>query len=134
MKKKLSTFASTLILLLSSAVVFPIVFSMTDKLLRTLLIELNPTLLLICSFAWLLLLYFYGIKFSLEYLEREFELEDKAKLFTYSNIGFVVINIAFYLSLLSPSALSNLIWGLFYLTTIGFFYFLSTKVLLEETN
>jgi len=104
---------------------------MTDKLLRTLLVELNPLALMIASFAWLLVFYFYGIKFSLEYLTRQFEIEDRKKLFKYANIGFTFINMAFYASLISSSLLSNMIWGCFYLVTIGFFYFLSSKELLQ---
>ena len=131
MRQKLSTPLLTLILLISSGVVFPIIFTMTDKLLRTLLIELNPLVLLIASFSWLLLFYFYGIKFSLEYITRQFEIEDANRLFTYSNVGFALISIAFYASLISASMLSNMIWGIFYLSTIGFFYFLSSKILYQ---
>ena len=134
MKQKLSTPLLTLILLISSGVVFPIIFTMTDKLLRTLLIELNPVLLLATSFSWLLLFYFYGIKFSLEYIQRQFEIEDANKLFTYSNIGFTLISISFYASLISTSMLSNMIWGCFYLSTIGFFYYLSSKILNQTSS
>ncbi|HIC45113.1 MAG TPA: hypothetical protein EYO73_12795 [Sulfurimonas sp.] len=127
MKQKLSTPVLTSILLISSGVVFPLIFTMTDKLLRTVLVELNPLVLMIASFLWLLIFYFYGIKFSVDYLAREFEIEDKQKLFTYSNIGFTLISLAFYSSLLSVSMLSNIVWGSFYLCTIGFFYYLSSK-------
>ena len=129
MKQKLSTPVLTTILLISSGVVFPIIFTMTDKLLRTLLVDLNPLYLMIASFAWLLLFYYYGIKFSLEYIVRQFEIEETNKLFTYSNVGFTLISISFYASLISASILSNMIWGCFYLSTIGFFYFLSSKTL-----
>lgn len=129
MKQRLSTPLLTLILLSSSGVIFPIIFTMTDKLLRTLFAQLDPLLLMILSFSWLLLFYFYGIKFSLEYVQRQFEIDDKNKLFTYSNIGFTGVSIAFYASLISSSMLSNMIWGCFYLSTIMFFYFLSSKIL-----
>ena len=129
MKQKLSTPALTSILLLSSGVVFPLIFTMTDKLLRLLLLELNPLVLTFLSFAWLLLFYFYGIKFSLEYLTRQFNIEEPKKLFTYSNIGFTAISIIFYASLVSASLLSNMIWGCFYLAIIGFFYYHSSKEL-----
>jgi len=129
MKQKLSTPILTLILLLSAGVVFPFIFTMTDKLLRTVFVELNPLVLMGLSFAWLLLFYFYGIKFSLEYISRQFEITEPKKFFTYSNIGFTLISLAFYASLISPSLLSNMIWGCFYLSTIGFFYFLSSKEL-----
>jgi len=132
LKQKLSTPLLAMILLSASAVIFPLIFSMTDKLLRTLLVELNSLVLMIASFAWLLLFYFYGIKFSLEYLTRQFEVEEKEKLFNYSNIGFSAINMVFYGSLISPSLLSNMIWGCFYLVCIGFFYFLSTKAFLQR--
>ena len=127
MKQKLSIPILTSILLISSGVIFPLIFSMTDKLLRTFLVEINSLLLTVLSFTWLLLFYFYGIKFSVEYINREFEVEDGKKLFTYSNIGFTLISLAFYSSLISSSLLSNMIWGSFYLLTIGFFYFLSAK-------
>jgi len=127
LKKELSTPALTSILLLSSGVVFPLIFTMTDKLFRTLLVELNPLLLMSFSFAWLLVFYFYGIKFSVEYISSEFEIPQKQKLFTYSNIGYTLISLAFYSSLISASLLSNIIWGCFYLLTIGFFYYHSTK-------
>lgn len=129
MKQKLSTPALTSILLISSGVIFPIIFTMTDKLLRTVLVELNPIVLMVLSFAWLLLFYFYGIKFSLEYISRQFTIEEPKKLFTYSNIGFALISLAFYASLISSSLLSNMIWGCFYLSTLGFFYLLSSKEL-----
>jgi len=134
MKQKLSTPLLTFLLLISSGVVFPIIFTMTDKLLRTLLVELNLMVLLVASFAWLLLFYFYGIKFSLEYIVRQFEIEDRHKLFTYSNIGFALISIFFYASLISTSLLSNMVWGCFYLIIIGFFYFLSSKILDQTTS
>jgi hypothetical protein len=134
LKQKLSTPVLTLILLTSSGVIFPVIFTMTDKLLRTLLAELNPLALLVASLSWLLLFYFYGIKFSLEYISRQFEIDDSKKLFTYSNIGFALITLAFYASLISPSFLSNMIWGSFYLVTILFFYFLSSKILLKPST
>lgn len=132
MKKQLSTPGLTFILLLSSGVIFPILFSMTDKLLRTLMADLNPIILLICSFCWLLVMYFYGIKFSLEYIQREFEIANTNALFTYGNVGFMVISAIFYASLISASWLSNSLWGLFYLTTMLFFYILSSKILKQE--
>ncbi|PHR58438.1 MAG: hypothetical protein COA44_03060 [Arcobacter sp.] len=134
MKQKLSTPILTGILLISSAVVFPLIFSMTDKFLRTLLVELNPVLLTVLSFTWLLVFYFYGIKFSVDYISREFEVEDEQRLFNYSNIGFTLISVAFYSSLISASLLSNMIWGCFYLMTIGFFYFLSAKAFSPKNN
>ena len=127
MKQKLSTPLLTSILLIFSGVVFPLVFSATDHLLRILFSKLDPILLMVFSFSWLLVFYFYGIKFTIEYLSREFEIEDGKKLFTYSNIGFTLISLSFYSSLISSSSLSNIIWGFFYLFTIGFFYFLSAK-------
>jgi len=129
MKLKLSTPILTSILLISSGVVFPLIFSATDHLLRILLSELDPMLLMVLSFMWLLLFYFYGIKFSLEYIQRQFEINDTNKLFIYSNVGFTLISVLFYTSLISASMLSNIIWGCFYLVTIGFFYYLSTKTL-----
>jgi len=102
---------------------------MTDKLLRTLLVDLNPTILMVLSFSWLLLFYFYGIKFSVEYIAREFEIESTKDLFTYSNIGFTLISALFYYSLVSASFVSNIVWGSFYLVTIAFFYYLSNKEL-----
>jgi hypothetical protein len=84
------------ILVLSSGVVFPIIFTVTDRLLRELFSAFHPTLLLAASFAWLLFFYFYGIKFSLEYVTRQFEVSDKDKLFKYSNIGFTSVAVLFY--------------------------------------
>ncbi|MDF1881194.1 hypothetical protein JHD50_07740 [Sulfurimonas sp. MAG313] len=129
MKQQLSTPFLTAILLISSGVVFPIIFTMTDKLLRTILIDMNTLVLMVSSFSWLLIFYFYGIKFSLEYITRQFEIEDTQKLFNYSNIGFTLISISFYSSLISSSMLSNFLWGCFYLFVIGFFYYLSSKEL-----
>jgi hypothetical protein len=121
------------ILVLSSGVVFPIIFTVTDRLLRELFSAFHPTLLLAASFAWLLFFYFYGIKFSLEYVTRQFEVSDKDKLFKYSNIGFTSVAVLFYASLISPSMLSNVLWGGFYLITIAFFYRLSSKELLKPS-
>jgi len=128
-KYRLSTSALTVILIFSAGFVFPIIFSITDRLLRGLFSALEPTLLLIASFSWLLVLYYYGIKFSLEYVTRQFEIEDSSKLFTYSNIAFTAVCILFYASLVSTSLLSNMLWGTFYLIVIGFFYYLSSKAL-----
>lgn len=122
------------ILVLVSGLVFPVLFSITDRLLRELFSALHPTLLLIASFSWLLLLYFYGIKFSLEYVGRQFEISDRDRLFKYSNIGFTAISVLFYASLLSASVLSNVLWGSFYLAVIVLFYRLSSKELLEPSK
>jgi len=121
-KQKLSVPALSTVLVLSSGVIFPIIFSVTDRLLRELFSAFHPTLLLLASFSWLLIFYFYGIKFSLEYVIRQFEVSDKEKLFKYSNIGFSAVAVLFYTSLISASLLSNMLWGGFYLATIGFFY------------
>lgn len=129
MKQKLSTPALASILVLSAGFVFPLLFGFTDILLRRLLHEIDPTLLLGLSFSWLLLFYFFGIKFSLEYLTRQFEIGEKERLFTYANVGFAAVSLLFYASLLSASLLSNMIWGCFYLCTIAFFYCLSSKYL-----
>ena len=134
MKHALSTPALTAILVLSAGFVFPIIFSITDRLLRELFSAFDPTLLMIASFSWLLVLYFFGIKFSLEYINRQFEIADKDKLFTYSNIVFAAIAVLFYASLVSTSLLSNILWGGFYLCTIGFFYILSSKELLKQNE
>jgi len=131
-KLQLSLPALTTILVLSAGFVFPIIFSITDKLLRTVFSEFNPTVLMIASFSWLLFFYFFGIKFSLEYITRQFEVSDAKKLFLYSNISFTAISLLFYASLVSASVFSNVLWGVFYLLTIGFFYFLSSKELLSS--
>ena len=133
MKPKLSLSALTTIIVLSSGIVFPIIFTVTDRLLRELFSALHPTLLLIASFSWLLFFYFYGIKFTLEYITRQFEISDRDSLFTYSNIGFSAVAVVFYASLISASVLSNILWGCFYLVTIGFFYWLSSKELLTPS-
>jgi hypothetical protein len=132
LKQRLSTPVLTSILVLSAGVIFPIIFSLTDKILRTLLVDLDPVILMFSSFAWLLLFHFFGIKFSIEYITRQFELTEKKRLFKLSNISFFVVSLFFYSFLISASWLSNLIWGSFYLTTIGFFYWLSSKELLNE--
>ncbi len=134
MKPTLSLPVLTAIIVLSSGVIFPILFSITDRLLRELFSELHPTLLLIASFTWLLILYFYGIKFSLEYVTRQFDISDRDRLFKYSNIGFSAVAVLFYASLLSTSVLSNILWGCFYLITIGLFYWLSSKELLTPST
>jgi len=133
-RQKLSVPVASTILVLSSGLVFPIIFTVTDRLLRELFSAFHPTFLLIASFSWLLIFYFYGIKFSLEYVTRQFEISDRDKLFKYSNIGFSAVAVLFYTSLLSGSILSNMLWGSFYLATIGFFYRLSSKKLLEPSN
>jgi len=133
-KQKLSVPALSTVIVLSSGVIFPIIFSVTDQLLRELFSAFHPTLLLLASFSWLLIFYFYGIKFSLEYVTRQFEVSDRDRLFKYSNIGFSTIAVLFYISLLSSSLLSNMLWGSFYLTTIGFFYRLSFKELLAPST
>jgi hypothetical protein len=133
-RQKLSVPALSAVLVLSSGVVFPIIFTVTDRLLRELFSAFHPTLLLIASFSWLLLFYFYGIKFSLEYVSRQFEVSDRDKLFKYSNIGFSAVAVLFYASLLSSSILSNILWGSFYLATIGLFYWLSSRELLRSST
>lgn len=134
MRQILSVPALSTILVLSAGIVFPIIFTVTDRLLRELFSAFHPTLLLLASFSWLLLFYFYGIKFSLEYITRQFEITERDKLFRYSNIGFSIVAVFFYASLVSASLLSNMLWGSFYLLTIGFFYRLSSKELLEPSN
>lgn len=133
MKYRLSTSALTVILVFSAGFVFPLIFSITDRLLRELFWALEPTVLLIASFSWLLLFYYYGIKFSLEYVTRQFDIEDNKKLFNYSNIAFAAVSFLFYTSLISASLLSNVLWGSFYLITIGFFYLLSSKALSDTS-
>lgn len=134
MKHRLSTPVLTAILVLSAGFVFPLIFSITDKLLRELFYAFDPTLLTISSFSWLLLFYFYGIKFSLEYINRQFEISDKDRLFKYSNISFALVSLLFYSSLISTSLLSNMLWGGFYLVSIGFFYALSSKELNQAAS
>ncbi len=134
MKPRLSTPVLTAILVFSSGFVFPLIFSITDKLLRELFYGFDPILLTISSFSWLLLFYFYGIKFSLEYINRQFEMSDKDKLFKYSNISFALVSLLFYSSLISTSLLSNMLWGGFYLVSIGFFYTLSSKELNQAAS
>jgi len=133
-KQKLSIPVLSTVLVLSAGIIFPIIFSITDRLLRELFSAFHPTLLLAASFSWLLIFYFYGIKFSLEYITRQFEVSDKDKLFKYSNIGFSAVAILFYASLISASLLSNMLWGSFYLAAIGIFYWLSSKELLKPTD
>jgi len=133
-KQKLSVPVLSTILVLSSGLVFPIIFTVIDQLFRELFSAFHPTLLLFASFSWLLIFYFYGIKFSLEYVTRQFEVSDRDKLFKYSNIGFSVVAVLFYTSLLSASILSNMLWGSFYLSVIGIFYRLSSKELREPSN
>jgi len=133
-KQKLSVPVLSTILVLSSGLVFPIIFTVIDQLFRELFSAFHPTLLLFASFSWLLIFYFYGIKFSLEYVTRQFEVSDRDKLFKYSNIGFSVVAVLFYTSLLSASILSNMLWGSFYLAVIGIFYRLSSKELREPSN
>lgn len=89
---------------------------------------------MVASFSWLLILYFFGIKFSLEYINRQFEIADKEKLFKYSNLAFTAVSVLFYTSLVSASLLSNILWGVFYLCTIGLFYSLSSKKLLKQNE
>lgn len=134
MKPRLSTPVLTAILVFSSGFVFPLIFSITDKLLRELFYGFDPILLTISSFSWLLLFYFYGIKFSLEYINLQFEMSDKVKLFKYSNISFALVSLLFYSSLISTSVLSNMLWGGFYLVSIGFFYTLSSKSLNQAAS
>lgn len=134
MKPRLSTPVLTAILVFSSGFVFPLIFSITDKLLRELFYGFDPILLTISSFSWLLLFYFYGIKFSLEYINLQFEMSDKVKLFKYSNISFALVSLLFYSSLISTSVLSNILWGGFYLVSIGFFYTLSSKSLNQAAS
>ncbi len=122
----------TILLVIFAGVLFPIIFSVTDRLLRTLFSELHPVALTIASFAWLLLFYYFGIKLSVGYVVKEFDVEDKKALFTYSNLGFSAISMLFYISLLSYSWLSNLVWGSFYLITIALFYWISSKEFLKK--
>lgn len=129
MKPSLSTPALTLILVILAGIVFPLVFSLFDRLLRSLLVDFNPLLLTSLSFAWLLLFYYLGIKFSLEYITREFELSNTDRLFRYSNILFALVTAGFYATLISSSPLSNLVWGCFFLATMGIFYRLSSDKL-----
>ncbi len=131
MKYRLSTPVLTAILVFSSGLLFPLIFGLTDRLLRELFSQLDPTLLVIASFSWLLLFYFLGIKFSLEYLCGQFEILEREKLFRYSNIAYTAVTLLFYSSLVSASAFSNLAWGGFYLVTIGVFYLLSGRLLKE---
>ncbi len=130
-KHTLPTAALVTILVLSAGVVFPLLFAMSDKILRSLLQGLDPTALMIASFAWLLLLYFYGIKFSLEYITRQFVVDDPQALFTYSTIAYAAVTLLLFASLISPSPLSNLLWGAFYLCTLFFFYLQGKKHLLK---
>jgi len=130
LKQKLSTPALSTILVLSAGVVFPILFGVTDKLLRTLFVDFNPIAIMISSFIWLLVFYFFGIKFSIEYVTQQFEIAEKERLFKFSNIAFTAVTLLFYISLVSASWLSNVLWGSFYLITVGFFYWLSAKELL----
>lgn len=132
MKYRLSTPALAIILVIFAGVLFPVIFSVTDKMLRTLFSALHPTVLTAASFAWLLFFYFYGIKFSIEYIIRQFEISEKEKLFRYSNLGFSAMSMLFYASLVSYSWLSNVIWGSFYLIVIYFFYRLSSNELLTD--
>ncbi len=134
MKYKVSTPALAIILVIFAGVLFPVIFSMTDRLLRTALSDMNPTLLTAASFTWLLFFYFYGIKFSIEYIIRQFEISENQKLFRYSNIGFTAMSMLFYASLISPSWFSNIVWGSFYFITIGLFYWLSSKALLSSSQ
>ncbi len=130
MKQEFSSPVLAGILLLFSGIIFPLIFTLIDKLLRSVLITLEPTVLTIFSFSWLLLLYYYGIKVSLTYITDAFIINNKMRLFIYSNVGYTFISGVFYYSLISSFLLSNLLWGLFYLATIVFFYILSTKALL----
>jgi hypothetical protein len=132
LKHKFSTPVLTFILVLSAGVVFPILFGFTDKLLRILLVDLNAVALMVSSFAWLLIFYFWGIKFSIEYVTQQFEIADRKKLFKFSNMAFTAVTLIFYFSLISASWLSNILWGSFYLVTVGFFYWLSSKALLSS--
>ena len=132
MKYPLSTPALAIILVIFSGVLFPVIFSVTDKMLRTLFTGLHPTVLTILSFIWLLFFYYYGIKFSIEYIIRQFEISEKEKLFRYSNLGFSAMCMLLYASLVSYSWLSNIIWGSFYLIVIYFFYRLSSAKLLAD--
>lgn len=129
MKKTLNPLGASAILVLTSGIVFPIIFTVTDKFLRTLLTDINPISIITLSFLWLLLFYFLGIKFTMEYLEREFTLLEPRKLLHISLTGFTLINLFFYASLFSASLLSNVLWGTFYLITIGMFYYLGIKTL-----
>ena len=133
MKLQLSTPALTIILVLFAGIVFPIIFSIIDKLLRSLFIEIEPTILMSFSFSWLLFFYYYGIKFSIEYIVDQFEIDAPDKLFNYSNLSFASIAVLFYMSLISAYWLSNVLWGGFYLATIGFFYYLSSQKLLKPS-
>ncbi len=132
MKYRLSSAALAIILVIFAGVLFPVVFSVTDKLLRTVLSGMHPAVLTMASFIWLLFFYYYGIKLSLEYIIRQFEISNREKVFKYSNIGFTAMSMLFYASLISFSWVSNIIWGIFYLCTIFFFYRLSSKHLLND--
>ncbi len=134
MKYRISTLAQTILLVIFAGVLFPIIFSVTDRLLRTIFSELNATLLTVASFSWLLIFYYFGIKLSVGYIVKEFEITQEKRLFAYSNLGFSVMSLLFYVSLLSYSWLSNLVWGSFYLITIGMFYWISSKELLDNKN
>ena len=134
MKHKLSLPALSTIVVLTSGFVFPLIFTVADRFLRELFSFLDPTLLLAASFAWLLLFYFYGIKFSLEYVTRQFEISDRNRLFRYSNIGFAALALLTYASLFSVSVFSNLLWGSFYLAVIILFYKLSSSILLASKD
>ncbi len=134
MKLRLSTPASAIILVLFAGIVFPIIFSIIDKLLRSLLIEIEPIVLMFSSFLWLLVFYYYGIKFSVEYIVEQFEVGETERLFNYSNLGFASVAVLFYTSLISAYWLSNILWGSFYLCTIGFFYYLSSQKLLKPST
>jgi len=132
MKYRISTLALTILLVIFAGVLFPVIFSVTDRFLRTLFSGLHPTALTIASFSWLLLFYYFGIKLSIGYIAKEFEVQHKKRLFAYSNLGFSAMSMLFYVSLLSYSWLSNLVWGSFYLITIGLFYWISSKELLRD--
>lgn len=130
-KHALPTAALVSILVFSAGVIFPLVFAMSDKILRSFLQGIDPLALKVASFIWLLIFYFYGIKFSIEYITRQFVVDEPQKLFTYSTIAYTGISLTFYATLISSSALSNVIWGSFYLATVFFFYFLAKRAFIE---